>query len=163
MKAIVPVLCALVLAGCAAAPAPRVEPANLAQRVGLPADAPYSTHRCSYAQVLMDDEVGDFVAGATCAVFGDRLAILRSRDNARPAFFRYQALEGVGLTAHGRRTQLQLLAAGQVVVVEMDAIAPHRPAQERVYTTAQLQGVPAFHAEFVEARPRRTVFVPPAF
>lgn len=165
MKSFALAFAASLLAGCAVAPAARVEPAGVAQRVGLPADVTYTSHRCSYAQALLDDEVADFVTGATCLVFPDRLAIVRSRDGAmRPAYFRYKALEGVGLTASGQRTQLQLLAAGQVVVVEMDAGAPHRPAQERAYTTAQRQGVPAIHAEFVHARaPRTAVFVPPAF
>lgn len=163
MRILVLVACAALVAGCANAPRARVDSRDVAQRLGLPADAPSSTHGCRYAQALPDDDYADFF-GATCVVFPDRLAIVRSRSRGdRPAFFRYKALEGVALASSGWRSQLQMLAAGTVLVVEMDASAGSAAAQERAFATAKREGVPVFQADFVEARHRGSVFVPPSF
>jgi hypothetical protein len=54
-----------------------------------------------------------------------------------------------------------MLAAGTVLVVEMDAGSA--PAQERAFASARRDGAPAFQAAFVQARARGALFVPPAF
>jgi hypothetical protein len=156
-------LLVFLLAGCASAPRARVDARDLAQRLGLPADAASSTHVCRYAQALPDDDDAEFV-GATCVVFTDRLALVRSRARSdRPAYFRYKALEGVALASSGWRSQLQMLAAGTVLVVEMDASSASAAAQQRAFATAKREGVPVFQADFVESRGRAALFVPPAF
>jgi hypothetical protein len=153
----------LVLAGCADAPRPRAQARDVAQRLGLPADAPSSAHGCRYAQALPEDDFADFV-GATCVVFPDRLAIVRARGRSdRPAYFRYKGLEGVAVASLGWRSQLQMLAAGTVLVVELDASAGSAAAQERAFTTAKREGVPVFQADFVLPRSAGPVFVPPSF
>jgi hypothetical protein len=151
-----------VLAGCANAPRPRAEARDVAQRLGLPADAPSSAHGCRYAQALPEDDFADFV-GATCVVFADRLAIVRARGRSdRPAYFRYKALEGVAVASFGFRSQLQMLAAGTVLVIELDASPGSAAAQERAFATAKREGVPVFQADFVQPR-NRGAFVPPSF
>lgn len=164
MKPVLLAVCMAVLAGCANAPqGPRVDPRELAQRLGLRADAPSSAHGCRYAQALPDDDFADFV-GATCVVFPDRLAIVRARGRSdRPAYFRYKALEGVAVANSGWRSQLQMLAAGTLLVVELDASPGSAAAQERAFTTARREGVPVFTADFVQARNRGALFVPPSF
>lgn len=164
MKPVLVALCMVLLAGCANAPqGPRVDSRDVAQRLGLPADAPSSSHRCRYAQALPDDDFADFF-GATCVVFQDRLAIVRARGrNDRPAYFRYKGLEGVAVASSGWRSQLQMLAAGTVLVVEMDSSAGSAAAQERAFMTAKREGVPVFQADFVQARNRGALFVPPSF
>ena len=97
-------------------------------------------------------------------LFPDRLAIVHSRSRGeRPAYFRFKALEGVAVAASGWRSQLQMLGAGTVLVVEMDASAASAAAQERAFSIARREGVPVFQADFVEPRSRRHVFVPPSF
>ena len=164
MKPVLFVACLAVLAGCANAPqGARVDSREVARRLGLPADAPSTSHGCRYAQALPDDDYADF-AGATCVVFPDRLAIVRARGRSdRPAYFRYKALDGVALASYGWRSQLQMLAAGTVLVVEMDTSAASAAAQERAFTTAKREGVPVFQADFVQPRNRGTLFVPPSF
>jgi hypothetical protein len=163
MKVVLLALFTVLLAGCANAPRARVEARDVAQRLGLPADTASSAHGCRYAQVLPDDEAAEFF-GATCVVFPDRLAIVRSRArNDRPAFFRFKALEGVAMISSGWRSQLQMLAAGTVLVVEMDTSAASAAAQERAFSTAKRDGVPVFQADYVQARNRGALFVPPAF
>src|SRR5436190_22468136 len=143
------VACLALLAGCVDAPRPRAEAREVAQRLGMPADAPSTAHGCRYAQALPDDDFAEF-AGATCVVFADRLAIVRSRGRSdRPAYFRYKALEGVAVASYGWRSQLQMLAAGTVLVVELDASAGGAAAQERAFSTAKREGVPVFQADFV--------------
>ncbi len=164
MKPFILALCAILLAGCASAPRGRVDARGVAQRLGMPANVAYTLHGCSYAQALPDDEDADFVTGATCVLYPDRLAILRSRSRGeRPAYFRFKALEGVAVAKSGWRSQLQMLGAGTVLVVEMDANAASAAAQEHAFSTARREGVPVFQADFVEPRSPRSIFVPPAF
>lgn len=164
MKIAIALLLAALAAGCSAPRTRVVDTGGLAPRVGLPSDVTYTAHRCSYAQALPEDDDAEFFGGATCVVYPDRLAIIRARGRTdRPAWFRYKALEGVAMASSGWRNQLQMLAAGTVVVVEMDASG--NTAQQRAFATAKREGVPEFQADFVHARHRNggPAFVPPSF
>ena len=166
MKPIALLLAALVLAACAAPPRARMDPRSLTQRLGPGADIPDSVLDCNYARALPDDEEAEFVSAGTCVVLPDSFVILRAgtrSERMRPAFFRYRALEGVGVAAVGRRSQLQLLTGGVLLVADMEGSVSNLAAQQRAVALAKSAGVPLFDAEFVFTTRRSSAFVPPSF
>ena len=120
---------------------------------------------CNFALVLPGDKTATFARRSICAVLPDRLIILRSRsgdDPSKPPFvLPYKTLEGAAIAVLGRRTQLHMKTAAQLVVVEMEeGIMVDSTAHELAMTTIRKAGVASFDAVAVLPRIQGPIFIP---